>query len=92
MEDDLRVGREVGQDLCGLLVGRSRMDDERLAQLRGQLRLASKGLQLAVARRVVAEVIESRLPHRHGLRMLEQARELFQVFVAGLARLVRMQA
>ena len=64
------------------------MDDERLAELGGEVGLRAEELRLALARRVVAEVVEPGLADGDGLRMREQLAE--RVEVGLLPGLVRM--
>ena len=62
MEDDRPA--EVLEEACRVLVGRARVDDDRLAQLLRQLELSRERAELRVARRVVAEVVEPDLADR----------------------------
>ena len=68
------------------------MDDDRLAQLARQLELGLEQALLPVRRRVVAEEIESRLPHRDRLVVLKQIAQLVDAVRLAPAGLVRVDA
>ena len=59
-----------------VVVGRARVDDDRLAQLARERELLLEEPLLRVVRRVVAVVVEARLPDRDDLRMPEQRAQL----------------
>ena len=83
---------EVGERSERVGVGRARVDDGGLAGLGGDVELLREEAQLLVARRVVAEPVETGLPHRDRARVREQLAHLGDVGVGRVARLVRMDA
>ena len=68
------------------------MDDDRLPQLGRQLELRGEQGPLALARRVVAVIIEPGLPHRDDTIATEQISELVEPPGLGIRGLVRMDA
>jgi hypothetical protein len=72
MEDDPRVRCQGAEDVEGVLVCRSRMDDERLLERFRETDLCPKELGLAVVRRVVSVVVEAGLANRYGPGMPQE--------------------
>src|SRR5207244_13627090 len=88
-DDGSRVAGERGERV---VVRSSRVDDDGLPELGRELELLLEEAALGVAGRVVAEPVETRLPHRDRLRMPEQLAERGDVLLRRVARLVRMKA
>jgi extradiol dioxygenase family protein len=76
VHDDLDALCAGGERGDGVVVGRSGVDDERLAGRAGDLDLGQEGALLVRARGAVAVVVEPGLPHRAAQRL---GRELGQI-------------
>ena len=76
VQDDLQALRLAGERRDRVVLGRARVDDERLAELARELDLRGERALLVGARRVVAVVVEPGLADREAARV---ARELGQL-------------
>src|SRR5436853_7668011 len=90
MED--YASRDAGKPGERVVVGRARVDHDRLPELGGKLELGGEEAALAVARRVVAVPVEPGLADRNRLRMAEQLAQLREIGFGRGARLVRVDA
>ena len=77
MEDDRAA--EAVECFRRRLVGRSRVDDDRLPELLCQGELPLEELELRVVRRVVPVEVEARLAQRNGSVVAEELPELWEV-------------
>jgi hypothetical protein len=68
------------------------VDHDRLAEVGRELELCLEEPALTVARRAVAEVVETGLPHRHRALVLGELAELVDAIRLGVAGLVRVDA
>ena len=75
-----------------VLVGVAGVDDDRLAELGGDLELRFEEALLVVVRGVLAEVVEARLADRDRARVAEQVAKLVEAVRVGLVRVVRVDA
>src|SRR5436309_9684810 len=77
MKDDGAVEAvEAGE---GVLVGRTGVDDDGFAELARELELTLEERALRSSRRVVAEVVETRLPNGDRAAVTEQTSKLVEI-------------
>ena len=90
MEDDRSV--EACQRSRGLRIGVSVVDDDRLAELAGELELDREQAPLPVVRCPVAVEVEAGLAHGHGALVPEELRQLGQPLRLRPTCLMRMDS
>ena len=90
MQDDR--AREPGERGARVVVGRARVDHDRLAELGCQLELRREDPVLRLGRRVVAEPVEPDLPDGDRLRVALEAAQLVDGGCVDALGLVRVDA
>ncbi len=82
----------LGQDRRHVVVGRTAVNDERQTGFARRRDMPAQTLDLRFARRVVVEVIETRLADRHHLRVRREPDEIVNGDIELFIRIVRMRA
>src|SRR5277367_4220091 len=82
----------IGQDRSDVVVGVTRMDDEREVELAGKRDLPAKDSLGDVARRAIVVIVEARLADADAFRMLGEGAHGVEILRALPGGLMRMRA